>query len=103
MKLLTKAIENKIPALYAQDGKGNEAIVHAKFFNPVGAQTWYATEYSPETKTFFGLVDFHADMSEAELGYFSLTELEEIRLPYGMKIERDINFESKTLGEVRNG
>jgi len=35
-----------------------------------------------------------------ELGYFSLKELEEIRGPLGLPIERDLDFEPKTLSEL---
>lgn len=47
-KLWTKEVENravKYP-LYSQDGKGMEAAVIAKFFNPYGAGTWIITEAS---------------------------------------------------------
>ena len=44
MKLLTKEIKNKLPALYSQEGKGLDAMVIVKFFNPQGIGTWYATE-----------------------------------------------------------
>lgn len=44
-KLLTKDIEKKLPALRSQDGKSPAQVrVVAKFFNPCGAGTWYATE-----------------------------------------------------------
>ena len=48
MKLLTKELEKKLPSLYAQDGKGDEAIAYAKFFDPCGSWTWYVTEYDPK-------------------------------------------------------
>ena len=47
MKLLTKEIRKNLPKLYAQDGKGDEAIVHVKFFTPWSNWTWYATEGEP--------------------------------------------------------
>jgi len=34
MKLITKTIAKKIPPLYAQDGKGNDAIAYVKLFTP---------------------------------------------------------------------
>jgi len=34
MKLLTKKISNKIPNLYEQEGKGEDAMVYVKFFLP---------------------------------------------------------------------
>jgi hypothetical protein len=98
MKLLTKAIEKKIPALYSQDGLGMKAIVHAKFF--AGAATWYITEYDGED-TFFGWADLGHGPGCAELGYISKSELENFSLPYfggfGQKIERDRYFDPKPL------
>lgn len=96
MKLLTKAIESKLPALLSQDGKGMAAMVVVKFFTPWAGWTWWATEYSPEERRFFGLVEGF----ERELGYFSLDELEEVKGPFGLKIERDIHWTPKPLAEV---
>ena len=45
MKLITKELEKKLPSLYAQDGKGDEAIAYAKFFDPCGSWNLYVTEY----------------------------------------------------------
>ena len=95
MKLLTKEIRKKLPSLYAQEGKGGKAIVYVKFFTPDSSWTWYATEFDGED-TFFGLVDGH----EKELGYFSLKELESVKGPMGLPIERDLYFKPKTLEEV---
>ena len=46
MKLVTKEIERKFEKypLYSQDGKGDDAIVICKFFNPYGAESWYVLE-----------------------------------------------------------
>ena len=46
---------------------------------------------------FFGLVDGH----EAELGYFSLLELENARGPLGLRIERDLWWKPTRLSAVR--
>ena len=96
MKLLTKELEQKFAKTGSQE-TSKEPIVIAKFFNPMGAGTWLATEYFPETKTFFGSVTLGY---EWELGYFSLEELEEVQLPFGMKIERDLYFGEKKLSEL---
>jgi hypothetical protein len=95
MKLMTKEIENKIPKLYSQDGKGYKAIAYAKFFTPDSNWTWYATEY--EDGLFFGLVQGQ----EQELGYFSLEELEKTTGPLGLHIERDLNFTPCELNKVK--
>lgn len=59
-----------------------------KFFNPLGEGVWLATELDPDGDVMFGL----ADIGHPELGSFSLEELESIRLPFGMGIERDLLF-----------
>jgi len=98
MKLMTKAIEKKIPALYAQDGKGEDATVYVKFFNPMGSGTWLATEYDPEQRLFFGWAEIIPGCGE--LGYFSLDELESVKLPLGLGIERDLYFSETRLGDA---
>jgi hypothetical protein len=95
--MMPKALESKIPPLYSQEKLGEAAIVHVKYFTPWSNWTWYGTEYDPEDRTFFGLVKGF----ETELGYFSLTELEEIRGPFGLRIERDQYFTPKTVAECR--
>jgi hypothetical protein len=106
MKLLTQEIRRKLPPLYAQDGKGGKAVVYTKYFMPSSDWTWYASEGEPVTDDsdsgrevdfrFFGLVDGHCK----ELGYFVLSELEEVRGPMGLPIERDLYWKPKTLEEI---
>lgn len=95
MKLLTQEIKDRLPALYSQDGKGFDAVAQVKFFSPVGSWTWYATEFDG-TDMFFGLVKGF----DNELGYFTLSELESVELPLGMKIERDKFFEPTPLKDL---
>ena len=101
MKLLTKEIEKKLLAnpLYSGEGeKNHERQVVAKFFNPSGAGTWYVTEGEQQGDDwlFFGLADLH----EAELGYFTLSELSSIKCPpFGLPIERDLYW-SGTLEDA---
>jgi len=101
MKLLTKEILKNLPATYGNEGLKNSQIkVVVKFFAPSGSASWYATEYCPETKVFFGFANLGDDQM-AELGYFSLEELENIRLPLGLSVERDLQWDSRTtLKEV---
>ena len=94
MKLLTKALRKKLPKLYSQEGKGMDAVAQVKFFTPDSSWTWWASEFDGEN-TFFGLVDGF----EKELGYFSLSELESVRGPMGLPIERDLYFDPKPLSE----
>lgn len=95
MKLMTKAIENKIPRLGETEGK--EQIVYVKYFNPCGLGTWYGIEYDPKDKLFFGCVNLCGDW---EYGYFSLTELENIKLMFGLGIERDLYFKPTNINDL---
>ena len=93
--LIPNELKSKLPAIYSTQNE-KDPIVKMKFFNPYGAGTWYLIEYDPEENLAFGYVD----LGSAELGYFSITELESINLPYGLKIERDEYFEPCYLSEV---
>ncbi|MEE4450528.1 DUF2958 domain-containing protein [Novosphingobium resinovorum] len=61
-----------------------------KLFNPMGAATWLASELDADGSTLFGLADL--GFGCPELGYFDLREIEAIRLPGGLGIERDLHF-----------
>jgi hypothetical protein len=63
-----------------------------KFFNPLGAATWLATELDRDGDTFFGLADL--GFGCPKLGSFSLSEMASVRLPFGLGIERDLHFET---------
>jgi hypothetical protein len=96
MKLMTKQIEERFKAVGDQSEKENPLFI-AKYFNPCGAGTWYASEYDPETKIFNGLV---TGLACDEFGSFSLTELESVTLAFGLKIERDIHFNEISYREL---
>ncbi len=97
MKLMTQELARRFAEVGRQEELGEGAIVVAKFFTPWTNWTWYATEYDPEERTFFGLVEGH----EVELGYFSLDEMAEVRGPFGLKIERDLFWHEKPVRDVR--
>jgi hypothetical protein len=96
MKLLTKTLAKQIPALYQQDGKGDDTVAYVKLFTPDSNWTWYITEMDPETGECFGLVEG----LEREMGYFSLPELESIKGPLGLPIERDRFFDPTPIKQI---
>jgi hypothetical protein len=98
MKLLTAAGRRALPALYSQEDLGYDAVAHVKFFDPCGAATWYATEFDGED-TFFGLCDL--GLGFPEIGYFSLSELQSVRGPLGLRIERDLYWTPRPLHECK--
>lgn len=100
MELLTKELKEifkKYP-LYSQDGLGGNAKVIVKYFNPGGAGTWFITEGDELENGDYELFGYcHlGDDDNAELGYILLSQLEEIRLPLGLTIERDLHFKQFT-------
>ncbi len=98
MKLLTKELREKLPPLYANENVADPMAI-VKFFHPCSNWTWYATEGAPEGDDFifFGLVKGF----EEELGYFSLNELESVKGPMGLGIERDLYFKPTPLSKLR--
>ena len=94
MKLMTKELEKKFEKypLYSQDGMGGKAKVLVKYFNPVGAGTWLITEGNKLENGDYEMFGYcHlGDDEMAELGYVMLSELENLKLPFGLKVERDL-------------
>lgn len=95
MKLLTKAILNRLPR-YEAIADDPDPIVQCKFFYPDFQWTWYAIAFDGED-IFFGFVD--GDFPE--LGDFSLRELLATRGKWGLPIERDRHFKPCRLSELR--
>ncbi|SDW81647.1 Protein of unknown function [Lutibacter oricola] len=96
MKLITQHLTNRFDQIGNQSEIENPLII-AKFFNPGGAGTWYATEYNPETKICYGYV---TGLAYDEWGTFSIDELETVQLPFGLSIERDIHFDEIHFKEL---
>lgn len=115
--LLDEASRERLPTLYSNEEIGLGALAQVKFFTPSSNWTWYASEasaamrdgtYKPLTDVdpddpevedviFFGLVDGY----ELELGYFSLSELENIGGGLTLPIERDGHFTPTTLKKLQ--
>ncbi|OHV86683.1 DUF2958 domain-containing protein [Mesorhizobium sp. ORS 3428] len=64
-----------------------------KLFNPVGAATWLLTELDADGDTLFGLCDL--GFGFPELGSVSLAELQAVKGPLGLGIERDLYFKPR--------
>lgn len=86
MILLTDELRATLLANGRQRDADHDPVV--KFFNPLGEGVWLATELDNDGDIMFGL----ADLGYPELGSWSFSDLESIRLPFGMGIERDLLF-----------
>lgn len=91
MKLLTEEIIKRFKEypLYSQDGKGEESVVLVKYFNPCGAGTWLVTEAELQENGDWLLFGY-CHIQCFEWGYVLLSELENLKLPFGLTIERDL-------------
>jgi hypothetical protein len=100
MKLITPGLVSITPYIRGNEGKPlNEHIITAKFFTPWAGWTWYMTELDKDEDYAFGYVVG----LDSELGYFSIRELEALRGPGGITVERDLHFGKHMLSEVING
>lgn len=95
MQLLTDELRKSIPKLYSQEDVKDPMIV-AKFFTPWTSWTWYIIEFDGED-IFFAYVDGLVP----ELGNVSLSELEDIVSPSGLRIERDLHWVERPLSQVK--
>lgn len=101
MKIITKEIERCFKKQGDTSNKSPEDIkIVVKLFNPVGPGTWYLYEQIDDD-TYLGYVYFD-NPDYAECGLVSMSELMSLRLPWGLKIERDKFYKpmSKTLKQV---
>lgn len=94
MQLMTAELRERIPGLYCTECE-DDPLVHARFFTPDASWTWYVIEFDGEDVC-FGYVVGHYP----ELGYFSLDEIESVRGPLGLPVERDRHFAPTRLSAV---
>lgn len=99
MQLMTKELEGKLPKLRTETNDDTLVLVH--YFNPAGRGNWFGMTYDPKERMFFGYVSLFGDWND-ELGYFSLDELESLKLPLGLSIERNLGFNPKPLKDIKN-
>lgn len=90
--LLPQELRKKLPPLYSTE-KEADPTVYCKFFHPLSNWTWYVLEFDGDDIFFGYVVGF-----EKEPGYFSLSEMESIKIPPG--IERDLCFQPCKLSEI---
>ena len=100
MNLMTKELEEKLlkKPLYSTDGEGLDAECVVKYFNPISMGDWLICEGEKQPDgdwLLYGL----CHLFEWEWGFVRLSDLENVKLPGGLKIERDL-YSSGTVGEL---
>jgi hypothetical protein len=81
---------SKIPKFYStEEVPLKEKMIYMHFF--IGGCDWYASEYDPESQTFFGFAVLNQDLENAEWGYISLEELCSLKVDF-VEVDRDLHF-----------
>lgn len=110
MELMTNEIARALQDAHARDEAPPDSTpVVVKYFNPVGAQTWYITSgesltdeetgWGPDWRL-FGWCELGFGPGCDELGYVMLSELRSVKGPLGLGIERDLHYGQHSLAEV---
>jgi len=86
-----------MPALYATERENEENhVFRMRFYHPLAQWSWYAVEYDPEDRVFFGWLD--GDFQE--WGYFSLLEMAFLEVR-GVRIMWDVDFKAIGFEELK--
>ena len=96
MKLLTKELLKKLPPIGHSIETKEEPQAIVKWFTPDSNWTWYVAEYNPEDGMCWGLVDGF----EKEFGFFTIDEIQKLKGPLKLPIERDKWFEKCNLNSL---
>ncbi len=100
--LFTQTIRQKLLANDAHSAAGEDIdpVPVLKLFTPDANATWLLTEIDPDNPDIaFGLCDL--GLGCPELGSVSLTEIEHLRGPLGLPVERDAYYsEKRPLSEI---
>ncbi len=114
MKLITKAIAPVLMAAYehsAETGESGKDVI-AKYFTPWAGASWHITEGMPVDSdgaptTIEKAKDWHlfgfanlGDPTMAELGYVMLSDLEGLKGPGGLAVERDLYYFGHKIADV---
>ena len=95
--MLTKKILKDTPELgYGDNLSMEEQTVTAKFFDPTGSFSWYLMELDKDEDRAYGFVTSQFE-PKGEFGPFSMKELKDLDLPFGLYIERDKFFKPMNL------
>ena len=95
-----EALIPSLPYIHvAQDERfsGFDPMLYLKLFTPDGRRTWYVAGYDRGTRFAYGLVIG----AEREWGSFHIPELEAVRGPLGLPVERDLHFEPCFEGDLK--
>jgi hypothetical protein len=82
--------------LYQGDKLGLDAVAPIKCFTPDSCWAYYFSEFDG-CDLLYGVI---IGQQEIEFVFITLSELEKVKGPLGLPIERDFNYEPKTFKEL---
>ncbi len=95
----TKEQLAQIPSLYSTDDTAcDDKIIYLHFY--VGRCDWHIVEFDGQD-TFFGYANL-GDLYNAEWGYISYQELQEININ-GFQVDTDLDWQPKKFSEITTG
>lgn len=104
MRMLTMALQKKLPPIGSTDGKpASERKIICKFFSIASQQRWYVLEGTQQPSGDWELYTYTTGTGFDEFGYSMLWEIQEARWHNIPAIERDKHFEKHMLQEVLDG
>ncbi|MBI1307073.1 MAG: DUF2958 domain-containing protein [Bacteroidetes bacterium] len=99
MKLITEELKEQFKQ-WGDQSQIKDPMILAKFFDPCGSATWWISQYDPQTNIAYGYV---TGLVCDEWGSVSIEELEAIKRPFGLRIERDLYFTPGSISKVCPG
>ena len=88
----------ELPKLYETESvPEKDKLIYMHFF--LGGCDWYAAEYGPTDRIFFGYAILNNDLQNAEWGYTSFDELRSINVR-GFEIDRESNWQPTKVSDI---
>jgi len=88
--MLLVTVEQQAVLIANNRNKDADHIPVVKLFTPWASATWLIVDMEPDEDMMFGLCDL--GHGYPELGYVLLSDLEELKGPGGLRVERDLHF-----------
>jgi hypothetical protein len=95
--LMPADLKGKIPKLYSQEDV-EDPKAWVKFFSPYSGAVWFVTEFDG-SDTMFGWAEMFR--GGGELGYISLSELENLHRGGLPLVERDLSWRPRPLSQAK--
>ncbi len=96
MELLTQEDKRQIPRFEMTMG-ALDPMVHVVFHMPMLDWTWYVIEYNGKNEVFA-----LEERERTKWGFYDLNELQDLRGPFGLRVQRAQHYLPMPLGQARH-